>query len=196
MRRRRRRSGLSATPLFPGRATALCVAPLFNDLRTTGLVMAFTNGAGRKFFVEMARKSRDSRGRGRRRRTAGAHRHQNCSRAPPEKPCPRAQRQRLLEAGHDHVRARGLFSLDNFVSNETSYQWGFRVSDHRDGGVYLGVGPDRNFTISSRCHKIAFILDIRRQNILTHLMYRPSRAVHGPRRLPLTLFLARPRPPH
>ena len=41
------------------------------------------------------------------------------------------------------------------------------------GGVYLGVGPDQNFTyIVSLRPQMAFIVDIRRQNLLLHLLYK------------------------
>jgi hypothetical protein len=69
----------------------------------------------------------------------------------------------------------GSFISDNYVSNERAFQ---RVipeltQNTRRGGVYLGVGPDQNFTyIAALQPKIAFIIDIRRQNMLLHLMYK------------------------
>src|SRR5215471_12473803 len=43
----------------------------------------------------------------------------------------------------------------------------------KPGGVYFGVGPEQNFTyIAATQPKIAFIFDIRRQNMLEHLMYK------------------------
>jgi hypothetical protein len=42
-------------------------------------------------------------------------------------------------------------------------------------GVYLGVGPEQNFTyIAAIRPKIAFIIDIRRQNMLQHLVYKAA----------------------
>ena len=39
--------------------------------------------------------------------------------------------------------------------------------------AYVGVGPDQNFTyIAALKPRIAFIVDIRRQNMLLHLMYK------------------------
>src|SRR5262249_45166848 len=39
--------------------------------------------------------------------------------------------------------------------------------------AYVGVGPDQNFTyIAALKPRIAFIVDIRRQNMLPHLMYK------------------------
>jgi hypothetical protein len=43
----------------------------------------------------------------------------------------------------------------------------------KPGGVYLGVGPEQNFTyISGVTPGMAFIFDIRRQNAIEHLMYK------------------------
>ena len=40
-------------------------------------------------------------------------------------------------------------------------------------GVYLGVGPEQNFTyLTTLRRSSAFIVDIRRQNMLLHLMYK------------------------
>jgi hypothetical protein len=69
----------------------------------------------------------------------------------------------------------GYFRSDNFVSNETTFQ--FVIPELKNtvkpGGVYLGVGPDQNFTyIVNLEPKISFIFDIRRQNMLEHLMYK------------------------
>ena len=69
----------------------------------------------------------------------------------------------------------GEFPFDNFVSNEISMQSVIPALQARTapGGVYLGVGPEQNFTyIAALRPKIAFIIDIRRQNMLEHLMYK------------------------
>ena len=43
----------------------------------------------------------------------------------------------------------------------------------KPGGVYLGVGPEQNFHyIAALRPRIAFIFDIRRQNMLEHLLYK------------------------
>ena len=43
----------------------------------------------------------------------------------------------------------------------------------RPGGVYLGVGPEQNFTyIAALKPKMVFITDIRRGNLHMHLMYK------------------------
>src|SRR5207244_178717 len=68
----------------------------------------------------------------------------------------------------------GYFRSDNFVSNETTFQYVLKdLKKTKAGGVYLGVGPDQNFTyIVATQPKMAIIFDIRRQNMLQHLMYK------------------------
>ena len=69
----------------------------------------------------------------------------------------------------------GYFDTDNFISNETSYlhvvpELQKRVSP---GGVYIGVGPDQNFSYIARTKpSMAIIIDIRRQNMLQHLFLK------------------------
>jgi hypothetical protein len=71
--------------------------------------------------------------------------------------------------------AEGYFDSDNFISNETSY---LHVIDQlqkqvKPGGIYLGVGPDQNFSyIVHTKPSLAIITDIRRQNMLEHLWYK------------------------
>ena len=69
----------------------------------------------------------------------------------------------------------GYFLSENFVSNEVSFQEvipGLKRSLTKDG-VYLGVGPEQNFTyIANLAPKMAVIFDIRRQNAMQHLMYK------------------------
>jgi hypothetical protein len=75
----------------------------------------------------------------------------------------------------DFSEAGGFFRSDNFVSNETSFQHVIPELRRKTkpGGVYIGVGPDQNFTyIAALKPKLAFIVDIRRQNLLLHLLYK------------------------
>jgi len=69
----------------------------------------------------------------------------------------------------------GFFLSENFVSNEVSFQEvipRLKRSLTKDG-VYLGVGPEQNFTyIANLGPKMAVIFDIRRQNAMQHLMYK------------------------
>jgi hypothetical protein len=94
--------------------------------------------------------------------------------------------------------AGGSFRSDNFVSNETMYQWVIPelLRTTKPGGVYLGVGPDQNFTyIVALKPKISFIFDIRRQNMLTHLMYKAVFEQSTDRADFLARLFSRPRPP-
>jgi hypothetical protein len=71
--------------------------------------------------------------------------------------------------------AGGYFRSDNFVSNESAFQHVIPALNKqiKPDGVYLGVGPEQNFTyIAALRPKLAFIVDIRRQNMLLHLMYK------------------------
>jgi hypothetical protein len=69
----------------------------------------------------------------------------------------------------------GYFRSDNFTSNETSYLHVVgKLGEMRiSGGAYLGVGPEQNFTYIAKIRpRIAFIVDIRRQAMLQHLLYK------------------------
>jgi hypothetical protein len=69
----------------------------------------------------------------------------------------------------------GFFDSDNLVSNEASYLQIFGALDKfgvRDG-AYLGVGPEQNFTYIAKTRpQLAIVLDIRRQNLLYHLLFK------------------------
>ena len=75
---------------------------------------------------------------------------------------------RLSEAG-------GYFDTDNLVSNERSYLHvvGTLQELGATGGAYLGVGPDQNFSyILAVRPAVALIIDIRRDNMLQHLLFK------------------------
>src|SRR5262245_66418979 len=64
---------------------------------------------------------------------------------------------------------------DNFTTNEPGYQQVIPelLKVTKPGGVYLGVAPEQNFTyIAALRPKIAFIIDIRVQNMMEHLLYK------------------------
>ena len=66
-------------------------------------------------------------------------------------------------------------SPDNLLSNESGISaMAAIVSERvRGPGVYLGVGPEQNFTyIVAMRARIAFITDIRRGNLHVHLLYK------------------------
>jgi hypothetical protein len=69
----------------------------------------------------------------------------------------------------------GYFDTDNLISNEASYLHvaGTVRAMAVKGGAYLGVGPDQNFSyITLSRPAIAFILDLRRDNQLLHLLFK------------------------
>jgi hypothetical protein len=91
----------------------------------------------------------------------------------------------------------GYFRSDNFTSNETSYL--HVVSKLAQlgatGGAYLGVGPEQNFTYIAKVRpRIAFIIDIRRQAMLQHLMFKAIFHLAPTRAQYLSLLLCRPIP--
>lgn len=75
----------------------------------------------------------------------------------------------------DLSEPEGYFDTDNFISNETSYLHVIPELRRRvkPGFVYLGVGPDQNFSyIVHTQPALAIITDIRRQNMVEHLLYK------------------------
>ena len=90
----------------------------------------------------------------------------------------------------------GYFRSDNFVSNETTFQYVIKdLKKTKPGGVYLGVGPDQNFTyIVALQPKIAIIFDIRRQNAMQHLMYKALVETSANRAEFLSKLFSRKRP--
>ena len=97
----------------------------------------------------------------------------------------------------DFSEPDGFFRSDNFVSNETTYQEVIPELKKRSSpdGVYLGVGPDQNFTyITALGPRMAFIIDIRRQNLIQHLLYKAIVEVSVDRGDFLSRLFSRPRP--
>ena len=97
----------------------------------------------------------------------------------------------------DFSEPGGVFRSDNFVSNETTYQEVVPELKKRSSprGAYIGVGPDQNFTyIAALGPRIAFIVDIRRQNMIQHLLYKAIIEASGDRADFLSRLFSRPRP--
>jgi hypothetical protein len=89
----------------------------------------------------------------------------------------------------------GYFPSDNFISNESGYQNVIPtlLKTPKAGGVYIGVGPEQNLTyIVALRPKIAFIIDIRRQNMLGHLLYKALMETSADRAEFLSRLFARP----
>jgi hypothetical protein len=91
----------------------------------------------------------------------------------------------------------GYFNSDNLVSNEDTFQTVIPELTRvvAPGGVYLGVGPDQNFSyIAAIDPKVAFITDIRRGNLLVQLMYKALIELSSDRADFLSRLFSRPRP--
>lgn len=72
----------------------------------------------------------------------------------------------------------GYFDTDNLISNERSYLHvvpELRALAPQAGrnGVYLGVGPDQSFSYIAHVRpSLAILIDIRRDNLLLHLLFK------------------------
>jgi hypothetical protein len=75
----------------------------------------------------------------------------------------------------DLSEPNGAFQSDNLMSNEHVFARIVPdlIARTKPGGVYLGVGPEQNFTyIAAMKPRMAFITDIRRGNLHLQLMYK------------------------
>src|SRR5262245_35362867 len=69
----------------------------------------------------------------------------------------------------------GSFRSDNLLSNELNFQYVIPslLERAKQGRVYMGVGPEQNFTyIAALKPAMAFIVDVRHGNLDVHLMYK------------------------
>ena len=70
----------------------------------------------------------------------------------------------------------GYFDTDNLISNERSYLHvvpELQALAGRGRGVYLGVGPDQNFSYIAHLRpSLAIVIDLRRDNLLLHLLFK------------------------
>jgi hypothetical protein len=89
----------------------------------------------------------------------------------------------------------GTFAIsDNFVSNEPRVAENARWIRPR-GGVYIGVGPEQNFTYLATVRPAtAFIIDIRRENLNLHLFYKTLFEMSADRAEFVSRLFSRPRP--
>jgi hypothetical protein len=91
----------------------------------------------------------------------------------------------------------GYFDSDNIITNEVSY---LHVASQLEkvgtrGGVYIGVGPDQNYSYIAMIRpSIAFMLDIRRDNLLEHLLFKSLFVAARNRFEYLCLLLGKPVP--
>ncbi len=87
--------------------------------------------------------------------------------------------------------------VDNFTSNESEI--GGLFTQLRDtgvrGGVYLGVGPEQNLTyIAAIRPSMAFVVDIRRQAVMQHLMFKAAFEMSKDRADFISLLFSIPKP--
>lgn len=92
----------------------------------------------------------------------------------------------------------GYFQItDNYTSNEmeVGQLYAMLRESHIAGGVYLGVGPEQNLTyIAAIRPKMAFVVDIRRQAVVQHLMYKAMFEMANDRADFISILFDKPRP--
>ena len=93
----------------------------------------------------------------------------------------------------------GYFRIaDNFTSNEREIGQIFTMLRERGtkGGVYMGVGPEQNLTyIAAIRPQMAFIVDIRRQAVMQHLMFKAIFEMAPDRAEFISILFSKRRPP-
>jgi hypothetical protein len=91
----------------------------------------------------------------------------------------------------------GFFDSDNLVSIEATYLHvlGAMREIGVRGGAYIGVGPDQSFSYIAQVRpSVAYLIDIRRDNLLQHLWFKALFALAADRNEYLALMLGRPLP--
>src|SRR5262245_39696353 len=97
----------------------------------------------------------------------------------------------------DFSEPNGFFRSDNLLSNELWFQYVIPdlTRTAKSGRVYLGVGPEQNFTyIAALKPKMVFIFDIRRGNLDLQLMYKALFELSANRAEFVSRLFSRPRP--
>jgi hypothetical protein len=116
--------------------------------------------------------------------------------APPE----RLSDQAFWQLSESASEPGGYFrsqDITNLTSNEMMMQ--FVIQDlaarTRPGGVYLGVGPEQNFTYIAAIHPaMAIIFDLRRGNLDLQLMYKAIFELSKDRGDFVSMLFSKPRP--
>ena len=91
----------------------------------------------------------------------------------------------------------GTFHSENFVSNEGRFQLVLPelIRRTKPGRLYVGVGPEQNFTYMVAVRpRMAFIIDIRRGNLHEQLLYKALMELSADRAEFLSRLFSRPRP--
>jgi hypothetical protein len=92
----------------------------------------------------------------------------------------------------------GTFRSDNLLSNERFLQHVIPTltKTAKKSGIYLGVGPEQNFTYMAALQpRMAFIVDIRRGNLHLHLMYKALFELSADRAEFVSRLFSKKRPP-
>ena len=122
--------------------------------------------------------------------------------APPETAARATLPDRLTDAEFwqliaDLSEPGGTFRSDNLLSNEVWLQYVIPdlLTVAKPGRVYMGVGPEQNFTyIAALKPAMVFITDIRRGNLDLHLMYKALFEMSADRAEFLSRLFSRKRP--
>jgi len=105
--------------------------------------------------------------------------------------------QEFWKLSSEFSEPNGTFRSDNLLSNEMWLQYVIPdlLRTARSGRVYLGVGPEQNFTYISALHpKMSFIVDVRRGNRDLHLMYKALFELSADRAEFVSRLFSKPRP--
>ena len=105
--------------------------------------------------------------------------------------------QEFWQLTEDLSEPDGTFRSDNVLSNEMVFSRLLPdlLARTKPGGVYLGVGPEQNFTyVVALRARIAFITDIRRANLHLLLMYKALFELSADRAEFLSRLFTKPRP--
>src|SRR5215475_429235 len=106
-------------------------------------------------------------------------------------------KERFAQLVENFSEPNGYFDSDNLISNESSYLhvMGKMRQMKVTGGAYIGVGPDQNFSYIAQIKPdVVFITDIRRDNLLQHLLFKSLFALSRNRLEYLCLLFGRPLP--
>jgi hypothetical protein len=93
----------------------------------------------------------------------------------------------------------GPYPYENYVGNEVMLQRVIPAAKNhiKPGGVYIGVGPEQNFTYALALEaKMAFVVDIRQQNMLALLLYKALFEMTDNRADFVSQLFSRKRPPN
>jgi hypothetical protein len=105
--------------------------------------------------------------------------------------------QEFWRLSRDLSEPDGSFQSDNLLSNEVVFGWLVPelAARAKPGGVYMGVGPEQNFTyIAATKPGMAFITDIRRGNLHLQLMYKALFEISKDRAEFVSRLFTKPRP--